>query len=127
RGENLLSALCHPSSETLHLLSALADRAEMLVDAEHDQHELGDDAREDHPDHRPDQAADDPEQTAERRERHQGEPGYDAGEAEQGRNADREPVENFDDRRRDEPFPLEQVAKIEHGVPPPDAGAPPMS
>src|SRR5215472_935314 len=60
-------------------------------------------------------------------ERHQGEAGDDAGEARQRRNADREPVENFDDRRRDEPFPLEQVAKIEHRVPPPDAGVPPMS
>src|SRR5215475_5795265 len=95
-----------------HLLTALADRAEMLVDAEHDQHELGDDAREDHADHRPDQAADDPEQPAERAERHQREPGDDAGEAEQNRNADREPIKDLDDRRRDEPFPLEQVAKI---------------
>src|SRR5262249_45037138 len=110
-----------------HLLTALADRAEMLVDAEHDQHELGDDAREDHADHHSDQAGDDPEQTAERAERHQGEAGDDAGEAEQNRNADCEPIEDLDDRRRDEPFPLEQVAKIEHGLPPPDKGAPPMT
>src|SRR6476620_4646095 len=108
-------------------LSALADGAEMLVDAEHDQHELGDDAREDHADHHPDQAADDIEQAPERAERHQRQAGYDAGEAEQERNADREPVEDLDDRRRDEAFPLEQVAKIKHGGPPPDAGAPPMS
>src|SRR5262249_22308005 len=105
---------------TSHLLTALADRAEMLVDAEHDQHELGDDARENHADHHSDQAGDDPEQTAERTERHQGEPGDDAGEAEQDRNADCEPIEDLDDRRRDEPFPLEQVAIIEHGLPPPD-------
>src|SRR5215471_12845244 len=104
----------------LHLLTALADRAEMLVDAEHDQHELGDDACEDHADHHSDQAGNDPEQAAERTERHQGEPGDDAGEAEQNRNADCEPIKDLDDRRRDEPFPLEQVAIIEHGLPPPD-------
>src|SRR5262249_23271437 len=110
-----------------HLLTALADRAEMLVDAEHDQHELGDDAREDHADHHSDQAGNDPEQTAERTERHQGEPGDDAGEAEQNRNADCEPIKDLDDRRRDEPFPLEQVAIIEHGLLLPTQGAPPMS
>src|SRR5439155_21901393 len=50
-----------------------------------------------------------------------------AGEAEQNRNADREPIEDLDDRRRDEPFPLEQVAKIEHGFLLPTQGAPPMT
>src|SRR5262245_14152763 len=99
----------------------------MLVDAEHDQYELGDDAREDHADHHPDQAGDDPEQTREWTERHQRETGYDAGESEQSRNTDREPVEDLDDGRRNEPFPLEQVANIEHGVPPPDAGVPPVT
>src|ERR1700751_6409813 len=99
----------------------------MLVEAKHDQHELGDDAREDYADHHPDQAGDDPEQTAERAERHQGESGDDAGETEQNRNADREPIEDLDDRRRDEPFPLEQVAKFEHGFLLPTQGAPPMT
>src|SRR5262249_51773027 len=55
-------------------------------------------------------------QTGERAERHQREAGNDAGESEQNADGDREPVEQLDNRRCDEPFPLEQVAKIEHGV-----------
>src|SRR5438132_2746527 len=47
-------------------------------------------------------------------QRHQRQPGYDAGETEQNRDADRQPVEYLDDRRRDEPFPLKKITIIEH-------------
>jgi hypothetical protein len=45
---------------------------------------------------------------------HQRQPGNDSGQAEQGRDADREPIENLDDRGRNEPIPLKQVAIIKH-------------
>src|SRR5262249_45944902 len=97
-------------------LSALADGAEVLVDPEHDQHELGDDAREDDADQYADQAGDDPEQAAQRIEQNQQQAGDDAVDPVEDGDADREPVEDLDDRRRDEPFPLKQVAKIEHAI-----------
>src|SRR3954469_13512009 len=93
------ASLCPPcvsvTSLALHL-SALADGAEMLVDAEHDQHELGDDAGEDHADDHPDQAGNNIEQAGERTERHQRQAGYDAGKAEQQCDAEREPIEYLD-------------------------------
>ena len=54
------------------------------------------------------------DETAERADRHQGEAVEDAGNAEQHDQADHQPVERLDDRRRDEAVPLEQVLKIEH-------------
>src|ERR1700757_2537851 len=77
------------------MLALAADRAEVLVDAEDDEDELRPDAGEDHTDkgdqHPPPQA---------RR------PPHDDGQ----------PIEYLDDRRRDEAFPLEKVANIEHAA-----------
>ena len=54
------------------------------------------------------------DESAERRDRHRGEAGEDAGNAEQHDQADHQPVERLDDRGRDETVPLKQILKIEH-------------
>src|SRR5262245_35601549 len=91
-------------------LSAIADGAEMLVDAEGDEDEFRGDARDQDAHQNADEAYHDQEQAAERVHRQHVKSGKDVGQPEQYRQADREPVEYLDDRRRDEAFPLEQVA-----------------
>ncbi len=90
----------------------------MFVDPEHDQDELGGDAREDHADDDAEQAADQQHETRARADRHHADRRENARDAEQHGDADREPIKNLDDRRRDEAFPLEQIAEAEHRVSP---------
>ena len=89
---------------------AVADGAEVLVDAEHDQHEFRDDAREHDADQHADQAGDDHEQRRERVRRIIASPVKMPDRPSSTDRHDREPIEDLDDRRRDEAFPLEQVA-----------------
>src|SRR2546423_13778476 len=95
-------------------LPALADGAEMLVDAEHDQEKLADDASEENPHRNPDHAAQDRENPRERMQRHQRKTRYDAGQPEQAGDAHGKPIKKLDDRGRDEAFPLKQVTIVEH-------------
>src|SRR3954466_5132097 len=102
-------------------LSAIADGAEMLVDAEYDQDVFRHDPRRDHADEQADKAGEDEEEAADRVQQHQSQPGKNAGQSAQYRDNSREPVKDLDDRGSDEPFPLKEVAKIEHGSSPLDA------
>src|SRR5215469_16606259 len=97
----------------LHL-PAVADRAEVLVDAECDQHELRDDAHEDHGEQRAKDARDYQEQAGQRRLNQERQPGENSRQAENHRDDDGQPIEYLDDRRRDEAFPLKEIAQIEH-------------
>ena len=54
------------------------------------------------------------DEAAERADRHRGEAGENAGNAEQHDQADHQPVKRLDDRGRDETVPLKQILKIEH-------------
>src|SRR5579872_173624 len=99
-------------------LPAIADGAEMLVDAEDDEHEFGADARDDDAHAGAEHAGDQKDHADERIERHGIERADDAGDAEQNANDDGEPIKDFDDRGRYEPVPLEQVADPEHAASP---------
>src|SRR6478752_4505836 len=103
--------MANPRSDRL---AATSDRTEMLVDAEHDQDEFGDDPREQHADRHPQQAAQQHEHADAGAGRHHLYRGPDAGEAEQNDEGDGQPEEQLDDRGRDEALPLKQVAKAEH-------------
>src|SRR3954463_1892950 len=106
--------LTHPMAPVLastYPAALIPDRAEMLVDAENDQDQLRDDAREHDPDDDARDRRQQHQEAAERAVRHHREAGEDAGEAEQADQRDHQPVEGLDDRRRDEAVPLKQVAE----------------
>src|SRR6202035_5816543 len=98
------------------LLALAADRAEVLVDAEHDQDELGADAGEDHADQGDQYAGDHGEHAGDRVHQHEPQSAEDGLQAGQHRHGDREPIEDLDDRWRDEAFPLKKVANVEHAA-----------
>src|SRR5690349_6959312 len=89
-------------------LALLADRAEMFVDAEDDQHELGSDAGEDDADQDTHETGEHDEKACERIGPHRHQPGKDARQAVQHGEYDREPVEDLDDRGRNETVPLKE-------------------
>src|SRR5438105_11399658 len=99
---------------TLPHLPLIADRAEVLVDAEDDQDEFRGDARKHHADHDTGDRGQQQDEPAERADRHRGKRRKDPGQAEQHDQADDQPVEGLDDRGRDEAVPLKQILKIEH-------------
>src|ERR1700691_2490501 len=92
----------------------VADRAEMLVDAKHDQDEFRGDARKDDPDHHAGDRGQQEDESAERTDRHRGQGAEDAGNTEQQYQRDDEPVEGLDDGGRDETVPLKQIPKFKH-------------
>src|SRR5258708_5319852 len=92
----------------------VADGAEVLVDAEDDQDEFCDDAREHDADEYAGDGGEQHQESAERADRHRGKAGKDAGNAEQADQRNHEPVERLDDGGCDETVPLEQILKIEH-------------
>ena len=98
----------------LMLLALVADRAQMLVDAKHDQHEFRADACADDTDHDAGEARQHQNEPAERADRHRCEAGKDAGNDEQHDQRDHQPVERLDTGRRDEAVPLKQIAKFKH-------------
>src|SRR6266850_1262229 len=100
--------------EGLSHLPLISDRAEMLVDAEDDQDEFRGDARKHHADYDAGDRGQQQDESAERTDRHRGQPREDPGQAEQYDQADDQPVESLDDRGRDEAVPLKQILKIEH-------------
>jgi len=95
-------------------LPLVADGAEVFVDAEYDQDEFGDDAREHDADDDGCDAGQYHDEPAERADRHRRQPGEDPGNAEQDHQCDGQPVEGLNDRRRDEPVPLKQIPKFKH-------------
>jgi hypothetical protein len=86
----------------------------MLVDAKHDEHEFGDDARQDHAHEGAKHAYDQQDHADERIIRHRRQRTHCAGATEQDGNHDREPIEDLDHGGRHEPLPLEQIAEAEH-------------
>jgi len=52
--------------------------------------------------------------SAERADRHRGQAGKNAGDAEQADQRDHQPVEGLDDGGRDETVPLKQIPKFKH-------------
>src|SRR5947209_8360263 len=92
----------------------IANRAEMFVDTEYDQNELGRDAREDDADDDARNRGQQLDEAAERADRHCREAGENACDAEQSDERDNQPVKRLDDRRRNETIPLKQILKIEH-------------
>src|SRR5689334_2428267 len=98
------------------LLALAADRAEVLVDAEDDEDEFRPDAGEDHADEGDQHAPDDGDQADDRAREQRPEAAQHALQAGEHRHDHREPVEDLDDRRRDEAFPLKKVANIEHAA-----------
>src|SRR4051794_27734488 len=98
------------------MLALAADRAEVLVDAEDDQDEFRPDAGEDHADKGDQYAGDHGENPGDRVGEHEPQSAEDRLQAGQHRHGDGEPIENLDDRRRDEAFPLKKVANIEHAA-----------
>src|SRR5262249_24833465 len=97
-------------------VAAIADRAEVLVDAEHDEDEFGDDAREHDAGHHPGDAQHGHDEAGNRTIGHQRKRRDHAVKAAQDRHGDAQPVEQLDDRRRDETLPLKQLAGVEHGA-----------
>src|SRR6516165_5674073 len=98
-------------------MALIADRAEMLVDAKHDEDELGGNSRENDPGDGADDAGKDDDEPAERTYRHGRQAGKDTGQAEENDQADHKAIERLDDSRRDECVPLEKVPVIEHHRP----------
>ena len=85
----------------------IPDGAEMLVDAEHDQDEFSDDAREHDADDDAGDGVEQHQESGERVERHRGQPRENPGQAEQTDQCDDQPVERLDNRWRDKTVPLE--------------------
>ena len=83
----------------------VADGAEVLVDAKHDQDEFRGDARENDSDHHAGNRGQQHDESAERADRHRGQAGKNAGDAEQADQRDHQPVEGLDDGGRDEAVP----------------------
>ena len=83
----------------------IADGAEMLVDAKHDQDEFGGNARKNDSDHHAGDRGQQQNESAERANRHGGQTGKKAGDAEQADQRDHQPVEGLDDGGRDETVP----------------------
>src|ERR1700728_3707769 len=75
----------------------VADRAEMLVDAKHDQDEFRGDARKDDADHHAGDRRQQQNEPNERTDRHRSKAVKDAGNAEQRKKCDAQPVEGLDD------------------------------
>src|SRR3979409_752789 len=92
----------------------VADRAKVLVDAEHDQDEFGGDARKHDPDHHAGDRGQELNESAERADRHRGKAGENAGNAEQADERDDQPVKGLDDGGCDEAVPLKQIPKFKH-------------
>src|SRR5450432_4184917 len=92
----------------------VADRAEVLVDAKHDQDEFGGYPRKDHPDDHAGDRGQQQDKSAEWADRHCGQPGKNAGDAEQPDQRDHQPVKGLDDGGRNEAVPLKQIAKFKH-------------
>src|SRR4030088_375981 len=92
----------------------VADRAEVLVDAEHDQDEFGGDARKHDADDHAGDRGQELNETAERADRHRGKPAKNAGDAEQADERDDQPVKGLDDGGGDEAVPLKQIPKFKH-------------
>ena len=72
----------------------------MLVDAEHDEDEFRNDAREHDADDDARDRVEQHQESGERADRHRGKPRNDAGDAEQANQRDHEPVERLDDSGR---------------------------
>src|SRR4051812_15460100 len=100
-------------SDSTHL-TLVADRAEVLVDAEYDQDEFGGDARKHHADDHAGDRGQQQDESAERADRHRRQARENTGDAEQHDQADHQPVKGLDDRGGDEAVPLKQVLEIEH-------------
>ena len=83
----------------------VADCAEVLVDAKHDQDEFGGDTRKDDPDHHAGDRGQQQDKSAERADRHRGQSRKNAGDAEQPDQRDHQPVKGLDDGGRDEAVP----------------------
>ena len=92
----------------------VADGAEVLVDAKHDQDEFRGNARKNDSDHHAGDRGQQQDESAERADRHRGEAGENAGNSKQYDQADHQPVERLDDGGRDKTVPLKQILKIEH-------------
>src|SRR5437764_8951988 len=95
-------------------VALIADRAEMLVDAKHDQNEFRRDTRKYHSDDHAGDRRQQHDEPAERADRHCREAGEDAGDPEQSDQCDHQPVKCLDDRGRDEAVPLKQIPKFKH-------------
>ena len=102
--------------------AAIADRREVFVDAEHHQDEFGSDAGEQDADQHSGEACQRRDRARDRIERHGAERRHQSGETAEDHDHDDQPVEQLDDRRRDEPLPLEQVADVEHDLLPMSRG-----
>src|SRR5215510_5669753 len=102
------------------MLALAADRAEVLVDAEDDQDELGADAGEDYADEGDQYAADHREDPRDRAREHEPQSCQHGLQAAQHGHDDRQPISDLDDRWRDEAFPLKKVANVQHFRPPLD-------
>src|SRR6202044_1857917 len=102
---------------TPHAIALIPDRAEVLVDAEDDEHEFGDNARHDHAHEGAKHAGNQKDHAGKRIKRHGRQRTDDAGKAEQDRKKDGEPEKHFEDGGRYEPLPLEQIAQTEHDNP----------
>src|SRR5512140_3463000 len=86
----------------------------MLVDAKHDQDEFGGDARKYDSDDYAGDRGQQQDESAERADRHRGQAGEDAGDAEQRNQRDDQPIKRLDDGGRDEAVPLKQIPKVKH-------------
>src|SRR3979490_1324357 len=102
-----------PSNTLMHL-TLVADRAEMLVDAKHDQDEFRGDARKHDPDDHAGDRGQQQDESAERADRHRCKAGKNPGNAEQRNQRDDQPVKGLDDGGCDKTVPLKQIPKIKH-------------
>src|SRR6476660_8159059 len=95
----------------------IADGAEMLVDAKHDQDEFGGNARKNDSDHHAGDRGQQQNESAERADRHRGQAGKNPGDAEQADQRDHQPVEGLDDGGRDGGSPsAATISSFERGV-----------
>src|SRR5262249_55500998 len=96
------------------MLALVPGGAGVLANAGDDEHELGRDAGGDYGDEE-DQGGPDPAHNAgDRTDEHEPKAGEQHLQPPEHRHGEDQPVEDLDDRWRDETFPLKQVAKFEH-------------
>jgi hypothetical protein len=110
--QNLMSSLTNRS--LIPKAALIPDRSQMLIDAKYNEHEFGSDSRHDDAHAGAEHAGDKKDDADEWIISHRRQRTDRAGETEQNRNDDCQPIKDLNHSGRDEPLPLEKITKAEH-------------
>jgi hypothetical protein len=104
----------NPIGSLIPKTALVPDRSQMLIDTKYNEHEFGSDSRHDNAHGGAEHAGDEKDDADKWIIRHGRQRTDRAGEAEQNRNDDCQPIKDLNHSGRDKPFPLEKITKAEH-------------